>query len=86
MTRAIVSRCRIFEFKPLTDENIKQALKNAVEDNKADYIQQIKEFDYVGISDEKIDSDFQRTERQRKIINSVFVQNMDLKLTPQLKQ
>lgn len=32
MTPAIVSRCRIFEFKPLTDENIKQALKNAVED------------------------------------------------------
>ena len=34
MTPAIVSRCRIFEFKPLTDENIKQALVNAVQDKE----------------------------------------------------
>lgn len=32
MTRAIVSRCRVFEFKPLSSDNIKTALKRAVED------------------------------------------------------
>ncbi|MDE6967736.1 MAG: replication-associated recombination protein A [Clostridia bacterium] len=30
MTRAIVSRCRIFEFKKLSSENIKSALQNAI--------------------------------------------------------
>ena len=34
MTPAIVSRCRIFEFKPLTDENIKHALMQAVNDKE----------------------------------------------------
>lgn len=33
MTRAIVSRCRVFEFKALTNEDIKQTLKNAISDN-----------------------------------------------------
>lgn len=32
MTPAIVSRCRIFEFKPLTEENIITALRKAVKD------------------------------------------------------
>lgn len=32
MTRAIVSRCRIFEFKPLSDEDVKRALKRALTD------------------------------------------------------
>ena len=30
MTRAIVSRCRVFEFKPLTKDDIKKAVKNAL--------------------------------------------------------
>lgn len=34
MTRAIVSRCTIFEFKPLTRENIFKILKNAILDKK----------------------------------------------------
>ncbi len=34
MTRAIVSRCRIFEFKPLTPQDIKQALKRALADQE----------------------------------------------------
>ncbi len=34
MTRAIVSRCRIFEFKPLTPKDIKQALKRALTDEE----------------------------------------------------
>ena len=34
MTRAIVSRCRVFEFKPLTTDNIKQALVCAVSDKE----------------------------------------------------
>ncbi len=34
MTRAIVSRCRIFEFKPLTKQDIKTALTRALEDKK----------------------------------------------------
>ncbi len=32
MTRAIVSRCRIFEFKPLTEDDIKIGLKRALSD------------------------------------------------------
>ncbi len=32
MTRAIVSRCRIFEFKPLKSEHIKKAIEKAVSD------------------------------------------------------
>ncbi|MDE7078665.1 MAG: replication-associated recombination protein A [Clostridia bacterium] len=32
MTRAIVSRCRIFEFKPLTDQDIKNVLIRAIAD------------------------------------------------------
>ena len=34
MTRAIVSRCRIFEFKPLTSKSIKNALIRAIEDKE----------------------------------------------------
>ena len=34
MTRAIVSRCRIFEFKPLTNDDIKKALKRALKDEE----------------------------------------------------
>ena len=34
MTRAIVSRCRVFEFKPLTKENIKEVLLNALNDKE----------------------------------------------------
>lgn len=44
MTRAIVSRCRIFEFKPLTTKDIKLALLNAIKSPKglADYNINIK--------------------------------------------
>lgn len=34
MTPAIVSRCRIFQFKPLSEENIIKALENAVNDKE----------------------------------------------------
>lgn len=34
MTKAIVSRCRIFELKPLTDNDVIAGLKRAVADNK----------------------------------------------------
>ncbi len=34
MTRAIVSRCRIFEFKPITSKDIKKALKRALVDKE----------------------------------------------------
>lgn len=34
MTRAIVSRCRVFEFKPLTKENVLTALNNAITDKE----------------------------------------------------
>lgn len=34
MTPAIVSRCRVFEFKRLTEETVKTALKNALTDKK----------------------------------------------------
>lgn len=34
MTRAIVSRCRVFELKSLKDEDIKRGLKRAVEDKE----------------------------------------------------
>ena len=34
MTRAIVSRCRVFEFKPLTKENIKEVLLSALNDKE----------------------------------------------------
>lgn len=34
MTRAIVSRCRIFELKPLTDDDIAEGLKRAAVDKK----------------------------------------------------
>lgn len=34
MTRAIVSRCRIFEFKPLTSKDIVKALKRAINDEE----------------------------------------------------
>jgi len=37
MTRAIVSRCRVFEFKPLSKDDIKTALKNAVIDKEKGY-------------------------------------------------
>ncbi len=34
MTRAIVSRCRVFEFKPLTSKDIKKALNRALQDSE----------------------------------------------------
>ena len=34
MTRAIVSRCRIFEFKPLSDDDVKKTLIRAINDKK----------------------------------------------------
>jgi len=34
MTRAIVSRCRVFEFKPLSKENILSAINRALEDTE----------------------------------------------------
>ncbi len=34
MTRAIVSRCRVFEFKPLTSKDIKRTLKRALDDKE----------------------------------------------------
>ena len=34
MTRAIVSRCRVFEFKSLTQNDVKKALQRAIEDKK----------------------------------------------------
>ncbi len=34
MTPAIVSRCRVFEFKKLTDETVEKALYNAISDTK----------------------------------------------------
>ena len=37
MTRAIVSRCRIFEFKPLSKENITQALNRALANKESGY-------------------------------------------------
>ena len=39
MTPAIVSRCRVFEFKRLTEEDVKKALKRAVSDKKRGYAQ-----------------------------------------------
>ncbi len=43
MTRAIVSRCRVFAFKPLTKEDIKQVLLSAINDKER------------GFGDQKID-------------------------------
>ena len=37
MTRAIVSRCRIFEFKPLSVSDIKNSLKNAITNKEKGY-------------------------------------------------
>ena len=37
MTPAIVSRCRVFEFKRLTEEDVRKALKRAVSDQKRGY-------------------------------------------------
>lgn len=34
MTRAIVSRCRVFEFKPLTSKDIKKSLERALKDKE----------------------------------------------------
>lgn len=34
MTRAIVSRCRVFEFKPITSQDIKKALNRALQDKE----------------------------------------------------
>lgn len=34
MTRAIISRCRVFEFRPLTEEQILKGLKRAVSDKR----------------------------------------------------
>lgn len=46
MTPAIVSRCRVFEFKRLSDEDIKKALENALSDKKrglGDYNAEVSE-------------------------------------------
>ena len=37
MTRAIVSRCRVFEFRPLSTDDIEKALKRALKDKKNGY-------------------------------------------------
>ena len=37
MTAAIVSRCRLFEFRPLNEEDIKTALENALSDKENGY-------------------------------------------------
>ena len=37
MTNAIVSRCRVFELKPLTDDDIKEGLLRAISDKKNGY-------------------------------------------------
>lgn len=37
MTRALVSRCRIFELKPLSNNDIKKGLKRAIADKKSGY-------------------------------------------------
>lgn len=37
MTRAIVSRCRVFEFKPLSKQNILDAINRALTDSKKGY-------------------------------------------------
>lgn len=50
MTRAIVSRCRIFEFKPLSSEDIKNTLKRALTDKEKG----LGNFD-VNISEEALD-------------------------------
>lgn len=34
MTKAIISRCRIFEFKPLTEDDIKTGIRNALKDSE----------------------------------------------------
>lgn len=49
MTRAIVSRCRIFEFKPLSKQDIKIAIQNAIKSPKG-----LGNFD-IEIDDEAID-------------------------------
>ena len=50
MTRAIVSRCRIFEFKPLSGEDIKNTLKRALTDKEKG----LGNYD-VNISEEALD-------------------------------
>ena len=47
MTPAIVSRCRLFHFEPLTDEDVKQAIRNALADAERGY----------GCDDVRIDDD-----------------------------
>ncbi len=37
LTRALVSRCRIFEFKPLTNDDIRKALEGAIRDKERGY-------------------------------------------------
>lgn len=37
MTNAIVSRCRVFELKPLTDDEVKEGLRRAIADKKNGY-------------------------------------------------
>ncbi len=37
MTPAIVSRCRLFHFEALTDEDVKQAIRNAIADTERGY-------------------------------------------------
>lgn len=49
MTRAIISRCRVFEFKPLSKDDIKSALVNAIKSPKG--LGDIK----IKISDEALD-------------------------------
>ncbi len=52
MTRAIVSRCRIFELKPLSDGDIIEGLKRAVTDSRglADFVLEISDDAYSHIA------------------------------------
>lgn len=47
MTPAIVSRCRLFHFEPLTGDDVKQAIRNAIADKERGY----------GYDDVRIDDD-----------------------------
>ena len=52
MTRAIVSRCRIFELKPLSDGDIIEGLKRAVTESRglADFVLEISDDAYSHIA------------------------------------
>ena len=50
MTPAIVSRCRLFHFEPLTDDDVKQAIRHAIGDKERGY-----GYDVVVIDDDALD-------------------------------